>query len=214
MTPPRAIHRAIASCHTCGLASPVSLGKCPRCHSTLHLRKSNSIQRTLALLIAASALYIPANILPIMVVAEFGDVLASTILEGVAIFWRKGDYPIALVIFIASILIPVLKIIALFWLCAAASGKVHPSPAALGRVYWITELVGRWSMVDVFVVAVLVALVQLGALMTITPGPAALAFAGVVVFTMFAAMSFDPRLLWDRLESLEKTKTSGNPPAP
>lgn len=200
MKPPRAIDLGIASCHTCGLASPAAAGNCPRCATALHLRKPHSLQRTLAFLFAATALYVPANILPIMVVTEFGDVLASTILEGVAIFWKKGDYPIATVIFVASVLIPVLKIIALFWLCAAASGKVHPSPAALSRVYWITELVGRWSMVDVFVVAVMVALVQLGALMTITPGPAAVAFGGVVVSTMIAAMSFDPRLLWDQLD--------------
>ena len=156
----------------------------------------------MALMLAAAALYIPANILPVMTVTELGDVDETTIMKGMISFWKSGAYPIALVIFTASILIPLLKIVALSWLCLAASGKLHPSPAMLGRVYWFTELLGRWSMIDIFVVGILVALVQLGNYMTITPGPGALAFAGVVILTMFAAMSFDPRLLWDRLEAL------------
>ena len=205
---PRAIHRGLAGCHTCGKVSPVILGRCPRCGSHLHFRKCNSIQRTVALMLAAAALYIPANILPVMTVTELGDVDATTITAGMLRFWRQGAYPIALVIFTASIMIPLLKIVALSWLCLAASGKLHPSPAMLGRVYWFTELLGRWSMIDIFVVGILVALVQLGNYMTITPGPGALAFAGVVVLTMFAAMSFDPRLLWDRLEILRLDSSS------
>jgi len=201
--PPRGISKGLAGCHACGKVSPVSWGKCPRCGTDLHLRKPGSIQKTVALLLAATLLYIPANLLPIMVVSEIGGTTASTILEGMVEFWKAGAYPIAIVIFTASILIPLVKIVALVWLCAAATGKVHPSPAILGKVYFFTELMGRWSMVDVFVVGILVAMVQLGAFMTITPGPGALAFCGVVVLTMFAAMSFDPRLLWDRLEILE-----------
>ncbi len=199
---PRAADVGLAGCHTCGKVSPVTVGDCPRCGSHLHLRKPDSIQRTVALMIAAVALYIPANMLPIMTVVELGDVTENTILSGMRTFWRQGAYPIAIVIFTASILIPLLKIIALSWLCLAASGKLHPSPGMLGKIYWFTELLGRWSMVDIFVVGILVALVQLGNYMTITPGPGALAFAGVVVLTMFAAMSFEPRLLWDRLEML------------
>ncbi len=199
---PRAIHYGLAGCHTCGKVSPVGSGHCPRCGSLLHYRKYKSIQRTVALMLAAAALYIPANVLPVMTVTELGDVDATTITAGMIRFWNQGAYPIALVIFTASIMIPFLKIVALSWLCLAASGKLHPSPSMLGKVYWFTELLGRWSMIDIFVVGILVALVQLGNYMTITPGPGALAFAGVVVLTMFAAMSFDPRLLWDRLESL------------
>jgi paraquat-inducible protein A len=199
---PRAVHAGLAGCHTCGKVSPVTLGDCPRCGSHLHLRKPDSIQRTIALMIAATALYIPANILPIMTVVELGDVSETTIFSGMMRFWNQGAYPIAIVIFTASILIPLLKIIALTWLCLAASGKLQPSPGMLGKIYWFTELLGRWSMVDIFVVGILVALVQLGNYMTITPGPGALAFAAVVVLTMFAAMSFEPRLLWDRLEIL------------
>ena len=209
MTPglPRAMDQGLANCHTCGKVTPVAGHDCPRCGSVLHLRKPASLTRTVALLIGATALYLPANLLPIMTLSELGDVMASTILEGMVEFWRREAYPIAIVIFVASILIPIIKIVALVWLCAAAAGKVHPSPRILSRVYWFTELLGRWSMVDIFVVSILVALVQFGAYMTVTPGPGALAFAGVVVLTMFAAMSFDPRLLWDRLEILRSTET-------
>lgn len=208
----RAIHRGLAGCHTCRKVSPVSLGLCPRCGSHLHLRKSHSIQRTVALMMAAAALYIPANILPVMTVTELGDVDATTITQGMIRFWKSGAYPIALVIFTASITIPLLKIVALSWLCLASNGKLRPSPAALGKVYWFTELLGRWSMIDIFVVGILVALVQLGNYMTITPGPGAVAFGGVVVLTMFAAMSFDPRLLWDRLELIKSTSPSPTNP--
>lgn len=199
---PRAASRGLAGCHTCGKVSPIAAGNCPRCGSHLHLRKPDSVQRTVALMLAAAALYVPANLLPIMTVVELGFVTENTIVTGMMTFWRQEAYPIAIVIFVASILIPLLKIVALTWLCLAATGKLNPSPGMLGKIYWFTELLGRWSMVDIFVVGILVALVQLGNYMTITAGPGALAFAGVVVLTMFAAMSFDPRLLWDRLEIL------------
>ncbi len=201
-THPKAADQGLAGCHTCGKVSPVSARKCPRCGTTLHVRKPGSIQRTIAFMAAATALYIPSHILPVMTVVELGVVTHNTILGGMLMFWRTGAYPIAIVIFTASILIPLLKIVALSWLCAAATGKVHPSPATLGKLYWFTELLGRWSMVDIFVVGILVSLVQLGNYMTITPGSGALAFAGVVLLTMFAAMSFDPRLLWDRLDEI------------
>ncbi|HVJ47315.1 MAG TPA: paraquat-inducible protein A [Luteolibacter sp.] len=201
--PPRGADLGLAGCHACGKVTPVAEGKCPRCGTVLHLRKSNSIQRTVALLIAATVLYIPANLLPIMSVMEFGGTSSKTIITGMTEFWQSGAYPIAIVIFTASLLIPLLKIVALIWLCAAACGKVDPSPKILGRVYWLTELLGRWSMVDIFVVAILVAMVQLGAYMRVLPGSGALAFGGVVILTMFAAMSFDPRLLWDRLELMQ-----------
>jgi paraquat-inducible protein A len=209
---PRAIDQGLANCHICGKVAPVAQRRCLRCGALLHLRKPASLQRTVAFLIGASALYVPANFLPIMTVAEVGNVMESTILEGMIEFWRREAYPIAIVIFVASILIPLVKIVALTWLCAAATGKVHPSPQILGRIYWFTELLGRWSMVDIFVVSILVALVQFGTYMMVTPGPGALAFAGVVVLTMFAAMSFDPRLLWDRLEILKSAEILQQPP--
>jgi paraquat-inducible protein A len=211
---PRAANLGLAACHTCGKVAAESLGDCPRCGSSLHLRKPNSIQRTVALMLAAGVLYIPANVLPIMTVVELGEVTENTIIGGMISFWKTGAYPIAIVIFTASILIPLLKIVALTWLCLAASGKLHPSPGMLAKIYWFTELLGRWSMVDIFVVGILVALVQLGNYMSITVGPGALAFAGVVVLTMFAAMSFDPRLLWDRLEALEIEPPSPYPEDP
>ncbi|MBC8128403.1 MAG: paraquat-inducible protein A [Gloeobacteraceae cyanobacterium ES-bin-144] len=199
---PKAADKNLAACHTCGRVSPVSLGHCPRCNSHLYLRKPKSIQTTVALMSAAAALYIPSHLLPIMTVVELGDVTHNTIMGGMMRFWNTGAYPIAIVIFAASILIPFMKIVALSWLCAAATGKVQPSPKVLGKLYWFTELLGRWSMVDIFVVGILVSIVHLGNYMTITPGPGALAFAGVVVLTMLAAMSFEPRLLWDRLDEI------------
>ena len=199
---PKAADYGLAVCSGCGMVTPVTEGRCPRCGTSLHLRKPASIQTTVALMLAAAALYVPSHLLPVMTVVELGVVTHNTIIRGMMTFWNTGAYPIAIVIFTASILIPLLKIEALTWLCLAATGKVHPSPTALGRLYLLTELLGRWSMVDIFVVGILVSLVQLGNYMTITPGPGALAFAGVVMLTMFAAMSFDPRLLWDRLDEM------------
>ncbi len=214
--PTKAADLGLAACCTCGRVSNASHHRCPRCHSRLHLRKPHAIQNTIALMAAAMALYIPSHLLPVLVVTELGDTTHNTIIGGMMSFWETGAYPIAIVIFTASILIPLLKIAALSWLCAAASGKTHPSPTMLGRIYWLTELLGRWSMVDIFVVGILVSLVQLGNYMSIIPGPGALAFAAVVMLTMFAAMSFDPRLLWDRLDELQREDkpAPAEPPRP
>ncbi|MCW1883153.1 paraquat-inducible protein A [Luteolibacter flavescens] len=193
-----AAEQGLASCHLCGKVSPVDLGECPRCGCKLHLRKPHSLERTWSFLIAAIAFYFPANLMPIMSVGGLGGTSHDTIMSGVLNFWKKGDLLVAIIIFAASILIPILKMLALVWLCLAASGKTRTSPKNLARLYHVTELVGRWSMVDVFVVAILVSLVQVGALSSVLPGPAIVSFAAVVVLTMFAAMSFDPRLLWDQ----------------
>ncbi len=193
----------LAGCHVCEKVSPIRALNCPRCGSRLHIRKPVSLARTMALVIAAAVMYVPANLLPILTTRELGVITESTIVTGLIQFWSAGSYPIAIVIFTASILIPLLKIVALLWLCAAAKGLVPHSAKMLGKVYWITELLGRWSMVDIFVVAILVTMVQLGNYMSITPGPGALAFASVVMLTMFAAMGFDPKLLWDQLEREE-----------
>ncbi|RPJ35927.1 MAG: paraquat-inducible membrane protein A [Verrucomicrobiaceae bacterium] len=208
---PKAADRGLACCRTCGKVSPVALGHCPRCGTSLHLRKPASLEGTVALMIAAGALYIPSHLLPIMTTVEIGVVTHHTIIGGMMTFWETGAYPIAIVIFTASILIPFLRIAALSWLCAAASGKMHPSPEALGRVYLVTELLGRWSMIDIFVVGIMVSVVQLGNYMAVTPGPGALAFAGVVVLTMFAAMRFEPRLLWDRLDEMNTEAAPASP---
>jgi len=203
---PRGLEQGLAGCHVCEKVVPVAQAVCPRCGSKLHLRKPDSIGRTLSLVVAAAVLYIPANLLPIMSVRELGVMTESTIITGLIQFWKAGSYPIAIVIFIASILIPILKITALLWLCGAANGLIPYSAKVLGKVYWVTELLGRWSMVDIFVVAILVTMVQLGNYVTVTPGPGAIAFAGVVVLTMFAAMSFDPKLLWDQLDRGDSKK--------
>lgn len=194
----------LAACHTCGKISDVELGHCPRCGTVLHLRTPNSLQKTLALLITACVLFIPANVLPIMYTEQLGRVTASTIVGGVVTLWEHGSYPIALVIFVASVLIPLAKIIVMFWLCWSVSSHSQAEPAQRTLLYRITEFVGRWSMIDVFVVAILVALIQLTGLLVIRPGTAALAFAGVVIVTMFAAASFDSRLIWDAISHVEQ----------
>jgi paraquat-inducible protein A len=185
----------LAVCHVCGLASPHDEQRCPRCRSTLHYRRRHSLQRTCAFTIAAVLLYLPANLLPVLSVESIAGVQQNTIISGVIQFWQQEDYPVAIIIFVASVMIPVLKIIAIVWLCLAS--RTGHQPRAMTRLYRITEFVGRWSMVDVFVVAILVGVVQLGSTISIHPGAGALSFAAVVVLTMFAAMSFDPRLIWD-----------------
>ena len=208
---PRAVDRGLAMCHICGKASPAAERVCPRCGTAIHLRKPNSIQRTIALMCAAAVLYIPAMTLPVMTLSELGQVAPTTIVEGMLEFWQAGDYPIAIVIFTASIMIPLLKIVALAWLCAAATGRVDPSPRMLAKVYWLTELLGRWSMIDIFVVGILVALVQIGTYMSVAPGPGAIAFGSVVILTMFAATSFEPRLLWDRIDPYLNPESTPEP---
>ena len=201
MTPdftiPTAAERGMALCHSCGMVAHVDHRQCPRCQATLHLRKRNSLARTWALMIGATILYLPANLLPVLdVESSVKGSQKSTIISGVIQFWQDGDYPVAIIIFTASVLIPILKVIALVFLCIAAQrGSTHP--VGTTRLYRVTEFIGRWSMVDVFVVAILVGVVQLGSVMSIHPGEGVLAFAGVVILTMLAAMSFDPRLIWD-----------------
>ncbi|MGJ8696498.1 MAG: paraquat-inducible protein A [Verrucomicrobiaceae bacterium] len=201
MTPPsfpRALDENLATCHTCQKLTDAALHQCPRCRTPLHPRKEASVQRCLAYGIAGVIAYIPANLMPIMVVTQLGATEQSTILGGVATFWRMQAYPVAIIIFIASVMIPGLKFLSLGFLCAAASGRINMNPRTANKLYWITELVGRWSMVDVFVVAILVGLIQMGNLMSIHQGSAAVAFGLMVILTMLAAHAFDPRLIWDR----------------
>jgi paraquat-inducible protein A len=195
-----AASRNLAACHTCCKLATAELHECPRCGSTLHLRKTNSLQRTLALLITATILYIPANIYPIMVTEALGTVEESTILGGVVLLINLGSVPVAAIIFIASVMVPTAKFLALYYLVWSVKSGSRVSGRQRTTLYQLTELIGKWSMVDVFVVAILVALVHLGGVMVIRPGIAALSFAGVVITTMIAAQSFDPRLIWDRLE--------------
>lgn len=193
-----AAHEGLANCRSCHLLSHVSLGNCPRCNDSLYLRSPNSIQRTLALIIAAILLYIPANIFPIMTTVLFNDKTASTIVGGVILFVKSGSYFIAAVIFAASVMIPIAKMLILLWLCYATSKQSQLGKVELSRLYRITEFIGKWSMIDIFVVAILVALVHITGIMVVEPGTAAQAFAGVVILTMIAAHQFDARLIWDK----------------
>ena len=190
----------LSSCHLCMKLVPVHEKYCPCCGSAMHSRKSDSINRTMALLLTACILYIPANLLPIMITDEFGVSIESTILGGVLLLIDMGSWPIAAVIFIASVMVPIGKMITLFFLCWTVKNGSGVSARQRTITYRVTELIGKWSMIDVFVVAILVALVHLGGILVIRPGAAALAFAGVVIVTIFAAESFDPRLLWDQQE--------------
>jgi paraquat-inducible protein A len=197
--PPQSAARdGFALCHSCGVVAPIDDRRCPRCGASLHLRRRDSIERTWALTLAALILYFPANMLPILRVDSYAGTQQNTIIGGVVQFWRDADYPVAIIIFAASVVIPVLKLIAIVTLCLASrSGRW---PVAMTRLYRMTEFIGRWSMVDVFVVAILVGVVQLGSVISIHPGAAAVSFAAVVVLTMLAATSFDPRLIWDAAE--------------
>ncbi len=195
------LNHGLISCHSCHLLcrrnSSAGIMRCPRCGAGMHLRKPYSIQRTWALIISALVFYVPANVLPITTVISLGKAQSDTIMSGVIYFIRTGMWPIALVIFIASVFVPVLKLLILILLLISVQRKSAWRSKDRTRLYRITELVGRWSMVDIFVVTILVALVNLGAMATIHAGPAAFYFSAVVVITMFAAMSFDPRLIWD-----------------
>lgn len=162
-----------------------------------NMDSSENIQRTWALLFTSIILYIPANVLPIMNTRFLGVDEPSTILGGVIVLWKMGSFPIAIVIFVASVVVPVGKLIILIWLNYSVQKGTDIKHNE--RIFWyrVTEFIGRWSMVDVFVVAVLVSLIQLGNTMSIYAGPAALAFCGVVILTMLAAMNFDTRLIWN-----------------
>ncbi len=190
----------LASCHICAKLSPASVHHCPLCGAALHLRVTDSLQRTIALVITAIILYIPANVLPIMTTTQLGTPEDSTILGGVVLLIHHGSYPIAAVIFIASVLVPTGKLMAICLLVWSVKRGQKTSLVQRTKLYRVTEFVGKWSMTDVFVVAVLVALIQLGGLLNITAGPAAIAFGGVVIVTMLAAETFDPRLIWDQAE--------------
>ncbi len=180
----------------CTLVGPAGSTHCAACDADMHHGWEDSLQKTWAWLITSMVLYLPANLLPIMHTSFLGKTTDSTILGGVVTLWEHGSYPIAAVIFIASVLVPLGKIVVLVWLCISIqtghTGAHHHKTV----LYRATELVGRWSMIDVFVVGILVALIQLGNIMNILPGAAALAFAAMVVTTMLAAISFDPRLIW------------------
>uniref|UniRef100_Q0HUV3 Integral membrane protein, PqiA family n=1 Tax=Shewanella sp. (strain MR-7) TaxID=60481 RepID=Q0HUV3_SHESR len=187
-----------AVCAICGQLNAIDTSECGRCSGPLHkYLPVSSMQAAWAFLLAAVVFYIPANFYPIMYTTSVGQTEASTIISGVVLLWHMGSYPVASIIFFASIVIPTAKIASLAYLFHQA-GKPHSPEQTIKnqQLYRVTEFIGRWSMIDIFVVALLTALVQLNELMAIKPGPAALSFAMVVILTMLSAMSFDSRVLW------------------
>ncbi len=198
---PSAMQRGLQTCECCGLLSRPSTraeeGRCPRCGGELEFRKAASLQRTWAFLIGAAICYIPANILPVMMTTTFQGTESDTILQGVVFLWSPTGWPLSLIVLIASIMIPVAKIAALAYLLISVQRGSIRNNGQRVRLYRIVEIVGRWSMVDVFVDTFTAALVQLQPLRSVEPGPGLPFFAAVVVLTMLAAESFDPRLIWD-----------------
>lgn len=196
---PTAFASGLLGCECCGLVSAAAGEgmRCPRCGFALHARKPNSLQRTSAYLVAATVLYVPANTLPIMTTASVVTGREShTILGGIVELWHGGSWDLALIVFIASIAVPILKIAALTLLVITARRRSKWRQAERASLYRVLETVGHWSMLDVFVVVLLVGMVRFGAVASVDPAAGLLAFGAVVVLTMLASASFDPRLIW------------------
>lgn len=202
---PRAADLGVIGCHVCGLVCRAPAGDepaaCPRCGSALHVRKPHAYARTWALLIAALLMYIPANVLPIMRTASLGDVDDNTILSGIVELWVKGSPGLAVIVFCASILVPTLKFLALGTLLISSRRGSSWARRQRTQLYRAVELIGYWSMLDVFVVALLTALVRFGLFSLVEPLPGVVFFGLTVVLTMLASMCFDPRLIWDGKEN-------------
>ena len=203
--PATALAAGCASCHECGLLAQLPAeghgARCPRCGAELHQRKPRSLERTWALVIAAAICYVPANVLPVMAVTSLGKTEADTIMSGVIYFLTHGSWPLAVIIFTASVFVPLMKLVILTSLLISVHRSSSWRPAERTRLYRITEAIGRWSMVDIYAVTIMVALVRLGNLATIEAGTGAVFFGAVVVITMLAAESFDPRIIWDRCDT-------------
>lgn len=203
---PRLAHgEVLAGCHVCGQVQalpgdPAHAGdahSCVRCHATVHVRKPDHLARTWALLVAASILYIPANVLPVMSISSLLGDSEHTILGGVVELWEGGSWDIAVIVFVASVVVPLTKLLALVLLAVSVQRRSARNLRARTRMYEMVEFIGQWSMLDVFVVIVLAALADFQGLMQISAGTGAAAFGLVVILTMLAAMSFDPRRVWD-----------------
>lgn len=194
-----ALAQGLVRCHSCGCLAKHDqrLKKCPLCASPLHGRQPHSVQKTLAYLLSAYLLYIPANILPIMTVTKLGSGEPHTIIGGIIALINSDMLPIALLVLVASILVPLLKLIGISLLLLYVQRGWAGDAERWTQTYRIISFVGRWSMLDIFMISILVALVDMGGVSQVLAGPAATAFGAVVVLTMLAAKSFDPRLLWD-----------------
>lgn len=202
--PVTALAQGLIRCRDCGSLSKQllanqygSMGACPLCGSLLHARIPYSFQRTAALLLSGYALYIPANIYPIMTVTHLGAGVPHTILGGIISLIDSGMMPIALLVLVASILVPLLKLLGISLLLLCVYCRWQGNARLWTAMYRVIAFVGRWSMLDIFMISILISLVDLGGVAQVIAGPAATAFASVVVITLFAAKNFDPRLIWD-----------------
>jgi len=202
-----AMASGLQSCEGCGLlsrpAAGADTGRCPRCGEALEFRKTDSIQRTWAFLLAAAICYVPANLLPVLTTTTAKGSESDTILQGVVLLWSPTGWPLSLIVLFASIMIPSAKILALGYLLVGVQRGASVSGTQRARLYRLVEFIGRWSMVDVFVDTFTAALIQLQPLMSVQPAPGLFFFAAVVVLTMLAVESFDPRLIWDPHEGPE-----------
>lgn len=200
-----ALKQNVVRCHECGkLVSGFKTQKCSRCQSWIHARLPYSFQRTFALLLSGFALYIPANLFPIMTVTQLGRGEPHTILGGIIALIHADMLPIALLVLVASILVPLLKLAGLSLLLLCVHYRWQVNAKRWTQMYRVIAFVGRWSMLDIFMISILVSLVNLGSVAQVIAGTAATAFAAVVVLTMFAAKSFDPRLIWDIQENSQE----------
>ena len=196
-----AMGQGLQGCESCGLVSApapgADEGRCPRCDEELRFRKPQSLERTWAFLLAAAVCYIPANLLPVLATSTPSGMDYDTIMQGVVLLWSPTGWPLSLIVLIASIIIPSAKILALGYLLVSVQRGSNAHHGQRVRLYRMVALIGRWSMVDVFVDTFTAALIQLQPLMSVEPGPGLVFFAAVVVLTMLAVRSFDPRLIWD-----------------
>ena len=203
------LREGFVSCEACGLLSrPAGAeepGECPRCGEELEFRRRDAVQRTWALVIAAAICYLPANILPVMRTTTLTSEEPDTIISGVVYLYTSGSWYLALILLIASVMIPLAKLAALVYLLVTVQRGSVRNNRERARLYRVLEIIGRWSMVDVFVATFVVALIQLQPLMSVTPEPGVLFFSAVVILTIIAAESFDPRLIWDSSQGKQET---------
>jgi paraquat-inducible protein A len=188
----------VLGCRCCGLVSERPAARCPRCDTPLHVLKPFSLQRSGAWLLAAAVLYVPSNVLPVMSTLSVlhGGERRFTLFGGIAELWEQGSWELAVIVFVASIVIPMMKMVTLTLLIVTARRRSRWRQRERARLYRMIDTVGHWSMLDVFVVVMLAGMMEFGALGSVEAEPGLLAFGAVVVFTMFAAQSFDPRLIW------------------
>jgi len=201
-----ATSQRILGCNACGLAQREIPAEhkliCVRCGASLHFRKPDSISRTWALVIASYVLIIPANLMPVMATGSLFGTEKDTIFGGVKFLWESNSPVLAIILFCASIVIPFAKLISLTFLLISVQRRSTWNPKLRAQLYRVLEAIGRWSMIDVYVATMLTALVQFGDLMSIRAGAGAIAFGSVVILTIFAAKSFDPRLIWEAVDPL------------